>query len=217
MGKNLYTHEQQLIFAQVGKEPLLQNNFYFTGGTALSYFYLRHRYSEDLDFFSEKKFEFSDIEYIVKEWAKALNFTYEAQLRTVVAIFSLKFPNNKSLKVDFGYYPYKRVETGARLQGVMVDSLLDIAVNKLSTINQRTQVKDFVDLYYLLEQYTLWDLIEGVRIKFRQEIEPWLLSADLSVVQDFTELPRMIKPLTLAKLKTFYLELAQKLARTAVE
>jgi predicted nucleotidyltransferase component of viral defense system len=31
--------------------------FYLTGGTALAAYYLRHRLSEDLDFFAEKEFE----------------------------------------------------------------------------------------------------------------------------------------------------------------
>ena len=31
------------------------HDFYLTGGTALAEFYLHHRYSEDLDFFSENE------------------------------------------------------------------------------------------------------------------------------------------------------------------
>ena len=55
MGKMpLFTQEQKLIFDQIKNNQYLTDNFYFTGGTALSYFYLNHRYSEDMDFFSEK-------------------------------------------------------------------------------------------------------------------------------------------------------------------
>jgi predicted nucleotidyltransferase component of viral defense system len=32
----------------------LSKKFYFTGGTALAFFYLKHRRSDDLDFFTEK-------------------------------------------------------------------------------------------------------------------------------------------------------------------
>jgi hypothetical protein len=32
-------------------------DFYLTGGTALAEFYLQHRLSEDLDFFSEQEVE----------------------------------------------------------------------------------------------------------------------------------------------------------------
>ncbi|MDR1696214.1 MAG: nucleotidyl transferase AbiEii/AbiGii toxin family protein [Endomicrobium sp.] len=33
----------------------MYGSFYFSGGTALSEYYLRHRYSEDLDFFRKMK------------------------------------------------------------------------------------------------------------------------------------------------------------------
>lgn len=39
-------------------------------------------------------------------------------------------------------------------------------------------IKDFVDLYFLLKEFTLWDLIEGVRMKFNMKMERLLLSAD---------------------------------------
>jgi len=48
MGKvSILTKEQNIILAEVRKSPFLQQ-FYLTGGTALSAYYLAHRYSEDL-------------------------------------------------------------------------------------------------------------------------------------------------------------------------
>lgn len=213
----LFTREQKLIFDQVTKSSFIKSNFYFTGGTALSYFYLQHRYSEDLDFFSEKKFETRDIETEISQWSSKYKFTYDFQIRQVVSVFTLSFSNGIKLKVDFGFYPYKRIEKGRKILEMPIDSLIDIAVNKLTAIKQRLQARDFVDLYYLLQQFTIWDLIEGARIKFRMEIEPWILAADFALAQDLTELPRMLKPLTLDQLKSFYRNLAKKLAKTVVE
>lgn len=218
MGKMpLFTPEQELIFHQIGKSEFLKSNFYFTGGTALSCFYLGHRYSEDLDFFTEKKFEEKEILSEMSLWAKENNFTFKHELREAVYIFTLTFPNKTNLKIDFGYYPYQRVEKGLVYEGVVIDSLLDIAINKLTSVNQRSQVKDFVDLYFLLDKFTMWDLIEGVRVKFRLELDPWLLSSDLAyIVEKFTYLPKMIKPLTLEQLKKFFREKALELGRRAV-
>ena len=100
-------------------------------------------------------------------------------------IYLLTFPNGKKLKMDFAYYPYRRLEPGPTYKNVSVDSLLDIAVNKLLLMNQRTEVKDYVDLYYLLEEYTVWDLIEGVKVKFRVERDPLTLAADFLAVEGF--------------------------------
>ena len=36
----------------------IDTKFYLTGGTALSRFYLNHRYSEDLDFFTNRDTDF---------------------------------------------------------------------------------------------------------------------------------------------------------------
>lgn len=218
MGKiHLFTPEQIIILDQIEKDSYLTSNFYFTGGTALSYFYLQHRYSEDLDFFSEKEFDREKIFTIVSEWANIHDFTFESQFKEVVYIFLLKFKNGEELKVDFGYYPHPRVEMGMQYESLEIDSLLDIAINKITTINQRTAIKDFVDLYFLLQKFSLWDLREGVRVKFRQKIEPFILAADLLKAEDFDVLPRMIKPLKLSELKTFFREKAKQIGSTAVE
>ncbi len=219
MGKMpLLTREQKLIVDKVKESKFLRSTFYLTGGTALSAFYLKHRYSEDLDFFSEQKF---DVDLVIGEMnalAKSLNFTYSHESREVVDVFLLSFHGGEKVKVDFAYYPYPRIEKGIFYEGLAVDSLLDIAINKLTAVNQRSQVKDFVDLYFLLDKFTVWDLIEGARVKFKRDFDPWLLPADLSyAVEAFTYLPRMIKPLTLDTLKAFFREKAQEIARRSVE
>ncbi|MBI4359070.1 MAG: nucleotidyl transferase AbiEii/AbiGii toxin family protein, partial [Candidatus Nealsonbacteria bacterium] len=48
MGKKVTTSEQEKFLDFVSVTPELGENFYFTGGTALNKFYLRHRFSEDL-------------------------------------------------------------------------------------------------------------------------------------------------------------------------
>lgn len=212
-----FTPKQQIIFDEVKKSTFLKQNFYFTGGTALSAVYLNHRLSEDLDFFSQEKFETLPILNLITEWSKKHNFKIESQEMEVVRIFLLEFSDGEKLKVDFGYYPYKRLEKGQLVESVEVDSLFDIAVNKLQTIHQRSQIKDFVDLYYLLKKFTLWDLMEGAQVKFRMEIDPYTIAADCLKVKTFNELPNMILPLKLADLQDFYTDLAEKLGMKVVK
>jgi len=214
---SILTPTQKRILDQIKNSEFIKKNFYFTGGMVLSEFYLQHRFSEDLDFFSEKKFDFDKIFEEVNDWSKKLDFTFTRQQREVVHIYILNLKNKDTLKLDFGYYPYPRVKKGIKYQGLTVDSLLDIAINKLASVNQRNSVKDFVDLYYLLDKFTIWDLIEGVKMKFRMEIEPWILGSDLEfVVKDFQTLPKMIKPLTLNELKNFFRQKAQELGKKSV-
>lgn len=218
MGKiQILTKEQRIILDVVKNNEFFRSNFYFTGGTALAVFYLKHRYSDDLDFFSQERFDQQIIFTLVQDWGRKYKFSIKSsRFAEVVYIFMLQFNNNKELKVDFGYYPYKRIENVIR-DGMKIDSLLDIATNKLLTISQRYDVKDFVDLYFLLEKFSVWDLIEAVKIKFNMELEPLLLGADFLKVEEFDYLPKMIKPLTLKELKEFFRQQALVLGRKSVE
>ena len=179
-------------------------------------YYLQHRYSDDIDLFSYEKLDDKSIFAFITKLSKD-RYTLESRLNDVVYSFFLKNKQGDVLKVDFGNYPYRCVEKSTNVNGVRVDSLLDIAVNKLLTVSQRTGVKDFVDLYFLLQSHSLYDLMEGVKIKFGVKIEPFLLSSDFLKIDSFTFLPRMIKPITLPILKDFFHDQAKKLGQTRVE
>lgn len=214
---SILTAHQRAILDQIAKNSYIKTHFYLTGGTALSEFYLKHRYSEDIDFFSEIKYDTQIIFNFVNELREQLGCSFESERIEYLYRFSLTFPDKNILKLDFSYYVGERVKKGIVAMGIAVDSLLDIAINKLTTITQRYEVKDFVDLYFLLKRFSFWDLKEGALFKFRQDVEPWVFSADLLYVEKFGALPKMIKPLTLDELKIFYRNLARELAKKAVE
>jgi len=216
MGKVSFTPKQQLVFDFVKNSDFIKQNFYFTGGTALSAVYLHHRLSEDLDFFSPEKFDTQPILTLMSEWEEEYKFKIESQELEVVRVFLLKFPDGEKVKVDFGYYPYKRLRKGQSIDSMEVDSLLDIAVNKLQTIHQRSDTKDFVDLYFLLQKFTVWDLMEGIRLKFRMEIDPYTIAADYLKVRRLENLPKMLVPLDLETLQEFFKKQAVKLGRRAI-
>lgn len=220
MGKiSILTKEQKLILEAVSDSEYLHTHFYFTGGTVLSEFYLQHRYSEDIDFFSTERFDNEVILSLISDWSKKYQCTFTSRFAEVVYRFDITFPNKLMLKVDFGYYPYTRIENGGMYQNVHLDSDRDIATNKLTTVSQRTEVKDFVDLYFLLERkYTIWDLLYSHEVKFKaMDIDIELLAMDLLKVEDFTTLPRMIKPLTLETLKKFFRKTAKELGKKALK
>ncbi len=219
MGKVIIiTPEQKCLLDKFRKDSFLSSNFYFTGGTALSLYYLQHRESVDLDFFSEKPFALEDVVTKIDSWKKSLKLSAVDYVTVVnTHIFNLTFPHKLTVKVDFNFYPYKRLDKQNVIDGIMVDSKTDIAVNKLLTIQQRTAVKDFVDLYFLLQDFTIWDLIEGVRIKFKVKMDLFVIGSDFLKVENFDYLPKMVKPLTLEKLKEFFRKEAEKLGRNYLE
>lgn len=212
-----FTPLQQFVFGELAKQRDLTKRFYFTGGTALSAVYLHHRESEDLDFFSEGDFSNIVVEQFVEKIAKEKNFSSRFTQIEKTRIFELVQSGKSVIKVDFGFYPYKRLKEGLEIQGIEVDSLLDIATNKLQTIISRSEVKDFVDLYFLLKKFTIWDLIYAVEKKFNLEIDLVLLSADLLKVESFNNLPNMLVPFDLKKMQGFYIKLAKKLGISVVK
>lgn len=212
-----FTREQQLILDKIASNPFLANTFYFTGGTALSYFYLHHRISDDIDLFSETKFNPQEISSLIARWADELSFTFTARTNDTMFIYFLTFPNGIELKLDFVYYPYHRIEKGAHYHALPVDSFKDIAVNKIITVNQRDEVKDFVDLYFILKTHTIWDLLAGAEHKFKMPIDRVLLASDLLKSSYFTTLPKMLLPLEIEELKAVFADLATKLGQSSFE
>jgi predicted nucleotidyltransferase component of viral defense system len=217
MGKiQIFTKNQQAFLHLVSQNEYITNRFYFTGGTALSAYYLHHRYSDDLDIFSEQEIETNVLLPLMTDWSKELGFTFTARFIEVVYRCVLTFSSGTPLKVDFSYYPYKRLQPSKRFDGIPVDSRFDIAVNKLVTLTQRQDVKDFVDSYFLWQHESFYDLVAGMEKKFHLSYDPITLSSDLLMVEDCKELPRMIRPLKLDDLKQFFRKKAKALGSTSV-
>lgn len=62
MGQDsILTKKQKDILDEISRYKEISQRFYFTGGTALSEIFLKHRYSDDLDFFTPDKFETQSI------------------------------------------------------------------------------------------------------------------------------------------------------------
>lgn len=217
MGKNSILNKHQIeVLNAFSKEKELSSVFYFTGGTALSEYYLKHRQSVDLDFFSFEKFDPQIILRAINFWEKSLGFSVSYQFKDPTHIYILKFIDGSELKVDFAHYPYKQFEKPLNHKGVKVDSFFDISVNKFLTLTQRVEVKDFVDVYFIMKEFNIWQLQDGVKAKFKIEIDLYTLASDFSQVEDFEIMPKMIKNLSLEELKNFYKIQAKKLSKSAV-
>lgn len=213
MAKEILTKEQKKFLEIFKSQKDLANIFYLTGGSALANYYLKHRYSEDLDFFTDKEdFDWEAVFSFMKRAKKQLqaeDLVYDRMFDR--RIFYLKFSDNKELKIEFTLYPFKQIKRCKSIEGILVDSLLDIAANKLFSIFERQEIKDYIDLYFLLKKFTLKKLHRAVTKKFGITIEPITLGTYLIEVKDLEPLPRMIKKITLKKVRNFFLSEARKL------
>jgi predicted nucleotidyltransferase component of viral defense system len=204
MEKTVLTKKQQQLLNLLSKESIIEDNFYLTGGTALAEYYLQHRLSEDLDFFSFEEIEINAIQIIFKKIKKEANFqkiSYENSFNR--NLFFLHFAD-EIIKTEFTYYPFEQVQKPLKKEGLRIDSLIDIAVNKTSTIFTTPRTRDFIDLFLILqrEKWTFAELnnprleVEGFKAR-RLEID----------------YPRMIIPFDYVNCETFWLQEAKKLEK----
>jgi predicted nucleotidyltransferase component of viral defense system len=163
----------------------LAKQFYFSGGTALAHFYLKHRLSEDLDFFSEEEFDAQSVYVTIQSLKSSLKFReidYQSSFNR--NLFFLRFNSKRPLKLEFTYYPFKQVEQPVKKEGLLVDSLIDIAVNKLFTIAQQPRGRDYFDLYSIIkhESYSIDQLRMLAKQKFDWHVDPLQLASRLHEV-----------------------------------
>jgi len=213
MEKHILTERQLGFLKKVGAEKNIASSFYLSGGTALAGCYLFHRYSEDLDFFSETEFDVRGITLFLSTAKTSLGIvSIDFQQSLNRNLFFLRF-SDEVLKMEFTYYPFPRIEHGKILDGVMIDSLIDIAVNKLFTIYQRSTARDYIDLYVICK-HTGWiisDLIKKARIKFDWHIDSLQLGTQFLKSEQAEDLPRMIDVISTDEWRSFFREEAKKL------
>lgn len=215
--KDILTLEQKSFLSLVCKEKYLCQRFYFTGGTPLSAFYLEHRRSEDIDLFSEKEIYLPPIKSFIGKVQQKLNLK-KTDYRQFLGLhsFFLYFSNKNILKVDFNFYPFERIEKGLLYKNrIVVDSLLDVAVNKIHTIAMRPRARDFIDIYFIIKekQYRLFDLLIKAKAKFDWHIDPIQLGLRFYQAKDLTDYPRMIKKVNHQEWKDFFVAEAKKLKK----
>ena len=125
----------------------LSSDFFLTGGTALSAFYLKHRKSEDLDLFTiDQKLQFDFVNAEVLKIARSLNFKIINQVSTGTYLQFIFHYRKENLKIDLVKDVPVQFGTIRKIQGTFIDSVENIAVNKLLAIFGRTDAKDFIDI-----------------------------------------------------------------------
>lgn len=219
MTKDILTETQVVLLEELGQSDFITQNFYLTGGTALAAFYLHHRYSEDLDFFSEREFDIVQLDVVLKKTKEKLAISkIDYQQSYNRNIFFLHF-GKEVVKTEFTYFPFPRIEQGEKEYGIQIDSLLDIATNKLFTIYQRTQARDYIDLYTIVKEkgYGLSDLVKKARIKFDWHIDALQLGTQFVKSEGVEDYPRMFKEIRPEEWRRFFLEEAKKLRGDIVQ
>lgn len=217
MGKTILTPFQQKVLAEFKKTSLAQK-FYLSGGTALAEFYLKHRRSEDLDFFTQEELDLEELKKFInlitqKSRFKKVEFQHGFGLYTFFLTKSRKELVNK---IDFGQYPFGPIEKLKNFRGILVETLYDIGVNKAQTIAFRPRLRDFIDLYFILQkkpEWTFQDLLQKSFEKFEMRADSLQIGQNLLEARNLVDMPLMIKKINLEEVQKFFLKEARKLSK----
>lgn len=207
---------QKKFLKEIGKSNL-RPYFIWSGGTALSYQYLRHRLSYDLDFLSK---DLAPDNYLLSEVNKIAKKLRVKKIEEQKKFNRHEFwlmRDKETLRVEFVFYPFPTIKT-PKLQTefkIKIDSFEDILTNKIHAIFERVEPKDAFDVYCMLQQEKIkfLTLFRWVKKKFGVEIDPVLF---ISKVLAGADKLGKIKPLILkeklfrpSKIRDFFEKEAQ--------
>ena len=135
--------------------PELQG-FNLAGGTALA-LQIGHRISVDLDFFGDKQFDTAEVMTAIEEFAKV---SIISQSRSILIL------NVNGVKTDVVRYKYPLLNPVLHVEGLRLLSTLDIGAMKLAAITNRGRKRDFFDLFFLMKQFSLRQLLDAYNAKY---------------------------------------------------
>jgi hypothetical protein len=154
---------QDAVLAKLHTEKM-----YLTGGTCLSRFFYHHRYSDDLDFFflgGQNDLPEFEIECARIFSSVALLGQIDVTVNEKTFKRSFIRIDQVALKIEFIYEPFPTIGNPSRMNNFLIDNRLNIAVNKITAVYSRKTPKDYFDLFFLLRDYSLSELLLGAEKK----------------------------------------------------
>lgn len=169
--------------------------FRLVGGTALALQY-GHRQSVDLDFFGSPSASQEDTIDVLSSFG---NITIHNRTDKILQVVL------RGIKVDvIDYSRYGWIDPPVVDDGIVLASPRDIAAMKINAIEGRGSRKDFVDIYMLLQHYTLGELLDFYSMKYpNYSIFRALLSLTYFDDAETQAMPKMFIPQTWEEIKAY--------------
>jgi hypothetical protein len=219
---SVITEPQKKLITIASETPEVKEAFWLAGATALAEFYLQHRRSNDLDFFTAEK-----------EILRAATREYQANAdkKRIPLKLELKGGNfarftgsldGELVKVEFCVdSPYRLAPTTESAYGIQVENSIDIACNKLSALYDRFEMKDFVDVYFIHKEICELDDLIPITKQKHGGVENHMLAISFQrinkIPDDSPLFPKMLKPLDKKDMRQTFLRYAARLIQEPFE
>jgi hypothetical protein len=144
------------LIKQLQSDPVFKD-FVLVGGTALS-LQIGHRISVDIDFFTRGEFDNMEMLEHLEH-----NYGFREQYRSTNTLKGII----EGVFVDLLRHDYKYIADHLLVEGINMVSKQDIAAMKVNAITGNgTRAKDFVDIYFLLKDYSFSEIIVFYKTKY---------------------------------------------------
>lgn len=203
--KSLYQNTESAL-ALLTKEGFIKT-FYLAGGTALA-LQLGHRRSIDLDFFSGKEF---NPKAIITKLSALGDFVLEQETEGSV------LGKLNDTRIDFLFYQHKLLKPVVKFLNIKLANPIDIALMKIVAIARRGSKKDFIDLFFIVQQImSLAELFSFLPEKFKKvKYESYHLIRSLTyfIEAEKEAMPDMLEEISWKEVKDFFILEAPKLLK----
>jgi hypothetical protein len=127
-----------------------EQRFFLTGGSALGMFYLDHRRSYDLDFFTDEEVDAMEIRNRVLRIAASIGAECSSlQTSPDFHRFEIMRGDDRE-RLDFVIDRAPQIDVEKNCEGsIRIDTIREIIANKWSALVGRMDIKDLLDLYFL--------------------------------------------------------------------
>ena len=184
--------------ALLGRTGILQDA-YLAGGTALA-LQIGHRVSYDLDFFTGKNFK----PQIFLKKINQIKFYHHERVGKGTILGRLD-----DIRFSLFYYPYPLLQKTIKFKETDINlaGITDIAAMKLAAISERGAKRDFIDLYFILQNTSLDKILQFYDKKYKT-LASNLVHIKKSLVY-FTDaegdpMPKMIMAISWQEVKNFF-------------
>ena len=172
--------------------PILHNTR-LVGGTALA-LQIGHRKSVDLDFFGTVDASKDELTMALEQIGSLVVLKESPHIH----IYQL---NN--VKIDVVDYQYFWIDDAVVMQGIRMASLRDIAAMKITAIIGRGTKKDFIDIAFLLQRFSINKILDFYSQKY-PDGSTFMAMKSLAYFDDAEEdiMPYMLTDISWEKIKS---------------
>ncbi len=149
--------------------------FGLVGGTAIA-LHLGHRRSIDFDLFTTQTFDIEHIRSQIRKIAKIAHVFIQGEDELTILV--------NQVKLTFYRFPHPIEFTEDLYNTIKLPNLLTLGAMKAFALGKRAKWKDYVDLFFLLKQFSLSELITKANKLFGPEFNEKLFRIQLSYFKD---------------------------------